>query len=202
MFTQLDRDKKQAQGGLGIGLALVKNIVELHGGSIDVHSEGAGRGSEFVVRLPSAKREAPHSRSQLRPHTKPNANSCRILVVDDNRAGAYTLAKLLEKMGNEVRIANGGEAALEAITTWQPSVLLLDIGMPEMNGYEVARRIREQPEYDGILLVALTGWGQVDDRRRTEEAGFDQHLVKPVDIESLRKLLLSVDSAGCSESHV
>src|SRR3954470_15044333 len=112
MFTQLDRDKKQAQGGLGIGLALVKNLVELHGGRIEVHSEGADQGSEFVIWLPSAKRQAPHSRAPHRPHTNSNPNSCRILVVDDNRAGAYTLAKLLEKMGNEVRVANGGEAAL------------------------------------------------------------------------------------------
>jgi PAS domain S-box-containing protein len=198
MFTQLDRDKKQAQGGLGIGLALAKSLVDLHGGNIEVHSEGAGQGSEFIVHLPRAKQQSPQSRAQLRPHLKSTANSCRIMVVDDHAAGATMLAKLLENMGNEVRVADGGRAALAALSEWQPDVLLLDIGMPEMDGYEVANRIRQQPELDGILLVALTGWGQTDDRRRTEEAGFDHHLVKPVDIESLRRLLSSVNAADCS----
>ena len=190
MFTQVDRSLEKSQGGLGIGLCLVKRLVEMHGGSVEAKSEGHGKGSEFFVRLPvvlSAARE-------VGPPTDEDEPACpsgkrRILVADDNHDSAYTLAKLLTIMGNEVRTANDGSAALDVAAAFRPDLILLDIGMPKLNGYEACRRIREQPWGKTAVLIALTGWGQDEDKRQAQEAGFDHHMVKPVNLAAIEKLL-------------
>jgi PAS domain S-box-containing protein len=200
MFTQVDRSLGRAQGGLGIGLALVRSLVQLHGGSVEVKSDGPARGSEFTVRLPLLSR--PRSPSSGRGVRPPAAlPSQRILVVDDNRDAADTLGMLLKFLGADVRAVNDGPAALDALRAFRPAVVLMDLGMPGMDGYEVARQVRREAEFRDVTLIALTGWGQEEDRRRTLEAGFDHHLVKPVDLDALRGLLdalasrKSVDSA-------
>ncbi len=192
MFTQVDRAYERTQGGLGIGLTLVRKLVEMHGGSVEARSEGRGRGSEFVVRLPLAA----GSIDKVKP-TQANGHSAevaphRILVVDDNRDAAETLTILLERMGHEVRRVYDGKSALESMRIWRPSVVFLDIGMPGMDGNEVARRARQQFPDEDTTLVALTGWGQDDDRRRSKEAGFDHHLVKPVELDDLKSLLADI----------
>jgi PAS domain S-box-containing protein len=187
MFTQVDRTSERSQGGLGIGLTLVKRLVELHDGTVTAHSEGPGKGSEFVVRLPvlpeQPKRDAP------RPAADPAAPSRRILVVDDNPDTASSLAMLLRMTGNETHTAHDGLDAVEAVEKFRPDVVLLDIGLPKLNGLDACRRIRERPWGKNVVIVAVTGWGQDDDRRKSREAGFDGHLVKPVDYDALRKLL-------------
>jgi len=190
MFMQADRSNSRSQGGLGIGLTLVRKLVEMHGGTITAHSDGAGQGSEFVVRLAVAvsnPQDAP--RQAIIEHGA--APRRRVLVVDDNEDAASSLAMLLKLLGIEVKTANDGLTALAMLEKYHPDVILLDIGMPEMDGIEVARQIRQRSEYDDILLVALTGWGQEDDRRQTKKAGFDSHLVKPADIAALQSLLMS-----------
>ena len=194
MFTQADRAEVRAQGGLGIGLSLVKRFVEMHGGSVAAHSAGPGLGSEFVVRLPvlpaaSPIKETSHNGNSVHHAASPNHH--RVLVVDDNQDNADSLALLLRSFGNEVRTANDGVHALEAVAAFRPQVVLLDIGLPNMDGYEVARELRRRPEGRDVLLVAMTGWGQEEDRRRSQAAGFDEHFVKPVDLELLRALLES-----------
>jgi len=195
IFAQSPRALVRSPGGLGIGLSLVKGLVKLHGGSIEARSEGADRGSEFVVRLPIAvatplpAAAPPHEDGEPKPVTK-----CRILIVDDNPDSADSLAMLLKIKGYEVGTAYDGEQAVEAAGTLRPNVVLLDIGMPKLNGYEACCRIREQPWGQGMFLIALTGWGQEDDRRRTEEAGFNQHMVKPVDPAALMELLASLSA--------
>ena len=192
MFTQLDTSLERSRDGLGIGLTLVKTLVELHGGSVMVRSEGLGRGSEFIVRLP---RENGMVLSPVRRDTPvPTAPHRRILIVDDNEDGATSLAMLLNLGGHETFIAHDGGQALEAFERIHPEVALLDIGLPIFNGYEVARKIREQPSGKEVLLIAVTGWGQEDDRSRSREAGFDAHLVKPVDHAELMKILSSIPS--------
>jgi len=186
MFTQLDRSLERARAGLGIGLTLVRQLVEMHGGSVQAYSEGLGRGSEFVVRLPLATSQV----AQAAPEPQPTlALARRVLVVDDNRDAAVSLATLLNMAGHETCIAHDGLEALDAAASFRPDVMLLDIGLPKLNGYEVARRLREQPWGNDITLIALTGWGQDEDRRKTREAGFDSHLVKPVDHAALTPLL-------------
>ncbi len=191
MFTQVDRDLERSQGGLGIGLTLVKRLVESHGGTVEAHSPGLGKGSEFIVRLPVAAdgpaHEAPRvgDREEEEPRTLP---SHRILVVDDNRDAADSLAMILQMMGHEVGIAYDGVEAERRAAELQPSIVLLDLGLPKLNGYEVARRIKGTRTGD-VVLVALTGWGQAEDRRRTREAGFDFHLTKPVESDALNTLL-------------
>jgi CheY-like chemotaxis protein len=197
MFQQGDRSLERAQSGLGIGLTLVKRIVELHGGAITAHSDGPGIGSTFTIRLPVADEPSPERprASRERARTAPAA-SPRILVVDDERLSAVSLRKLLGMKGYEIRTAYDG---LEAVTTadeFRPDVVLLDIGLPKMNGYEVARRIRQQPWGQAMVLIAVTGWGQEADRHRSQEAGFDHHLVKPVDPTELLRLLAVLPSAG------
>lgn len=187
MFMQVDRSSDRSQSGLGIGLTLVKRLVEMHGGSIEARSAGEGQGSEFVVHLPIIDKpaSAPVSAAALSPSSLPR----RILIVDDNRDSADSLAMLFEITGNQTYQAFDGVEAIELIEKYHPEVVLLDIGLPKLDGHEVCRRIREQPWGKDIIIIALTGWGQEDDRRKSEEAGFNGHLVKPVDYDKLLALL-------------
>ena len=200
MFVQVERRLDRSQGGLGIGLSLVKRLVEMHGGRVTAHSEGPGQGSEFVVRLPAIAggpggRDGP---SRLpRTETASERPRRRILVVDDNRDAADSLARYLARaMGQRVEVAYDGPEALEAAEAFRPDVILLDIGLPGMDGNEVARRLRGRPEFEKTLLVALTGWGQEADVERSRSAGFDHHLVKPADPDAILGLLTK---AGVSE---
>ena len=189
MFTQIDRSLERSQGGLGIGLTLVKRLVEMHGGSVEAYSEGPGRGSEFVVRLPILieKAKAKTPTAEQMPTT-----AHRILIVDDNRDSATSLDTLLKLTGNETQTAHDGLEAVEAAAMFRPDVMLLDIGLPKLNGYDACRRIREYSWGRNMVLVALTGWGQDKDRRQSKDAGFDHHMVKPVDFDALMKLLASL----------
>ena len=193
MFVQADTSLERASGGLGIGLTLVKNLVELHNGTIEVHSEGVGTGSEFIVRLPILD-EPYAAKTNFEPVPEGAAASLkrRILVVDDNVDSAESLAMLMKIAGHEVEMAHDGLEALEVAEAFQPEVILLDIGLPKMNGYEVARRIREKPYGIDMVLIALTGWGQEEDKRRSKESGFNTHIVKPVDHPELKKILDSL----------
>jgi signal transduction histidine kinase/CheY-like chemotaxis protein len=188
MFEQVDKSLERTRGGLGIGLTLVKRLVELHGGRISVRSEGPGRGSEFIVRLPVVKGAAAAADGVAKP-VGANAQSRRILVADDNQDAARSLALLLKHRGHVVETAFDGAEAIKKAESWRPEVMLLDLGMPEMNGYEVCRSIRQRPWGRGIRIVALTGWGQERDRQNTRDAGFDAHLVKPVDVGLLGEVL-------------
>jgi len=188
LFTQVDTSLERSRGGLGIGLTLLKTLVEMHDGTVEAHSAGLGRGSEFVVRLPIVVAATDELASPVR--TEPTRlERRRILVVDDNRDSAESLAMLLSLSGSETQVAFDGLEALQAADELRPNIILCDIGLPKLNGYEVARKIREQPWGRSIVLIALTGWGQEDDRRRSSEAGFDGHLVKPVELATLTKLL-------------
>ena len=195
MFTQVDRSLGRSQEGLGIGLALVQRLVALHGGTIKAQSPGAGQGSEFIVRLPlghSAKPDKEKEREwdmQRREESAGGPSSYRILVVDDNRDAANCLAKLLRKSHNDVQTAYDGLEAVEAAAQFRPDLVLMDIGLPRLDGYEAASRIREQPAADAIVLIAVTGWGQEEDRRLSREAGFDYHLIKPIEPAMLQTLL-------------
>lgn len=194
LFTQADRHLEGAHGGLGIGLALVRSLVELHGGRVEACSAGLGLGSEFIVRLPLVEGAAGKPEAQSNGTTAPEG-SRRVLVIDDNPDVADSLAMLLETFGVNVRTANSGAVGLEALADFRPELVFLDLGMPGMDGYETARRIRERPEGRTVLLVALTGWGQEEDRSRTRAAGFDRHLVKPAEIDALQELLASLGPA-------
>jgi PAS domain S-box-containing protein len=191
-FVQSDRVLHQSQGGLGIGLTLVRSVVEMHGGTVTAHSEGPGKGSEFIVRLPALAQQQPipgvRAAGQEGEPVGP-APQRRILVVDDNVDAAESLALLLRLEGHDVRVAHDGPAALAAVEADPPDLAFLDIGMPVMNGYEVAQRLRQRPGSENLVLAAMTGWGQEEDRRRSREAGFDHHLIKPVEPEALHKLL-------------
>jgi PAS domain S-box-containing protein len=188
MFTQVDRSLERSQGGLGIGLTLVLRLVEMHDGRIEARSDGPDQGSEFVVRLPLI--QPPHERPPQSDGLRTKALSgCRVLVVDDNKDSADSMGMLLRLKGNDVRLAYDGLKAVEVARTFRPELVLLDIGLPKLNGYDVARRIREQPWGRDVVLVALTGWGQDEDRRRSREASFDFHIVKPVDLVALEQLL-------------
>ena len=189
MFAQLGPTGERAQGGLGIGLSLARGLVEMHGGSIEARSEGPGKGTQLVVRLPtlpggSAAQPAPAPAAAVQP-----AAARRVLVVDDHRDVVESLALLLHAMGYQVEIAHDGLEAIEAAGRYRPDLVLLDIGMPKLDGYATCRRIREHPWGRDMTIVALTGWGQEDDQRRTREAGFDGHLVKPLDPRALFDLL-------------
>jgi PAS domain S-box-containing protein len=186
IFSQVDRSLERAQGGLGIGLALVKGLTKAHGGRVEARSEGVGRGSTFIVRLPVTQRRPPADKQA--DASQPVANG-RILIVDDNRDGAASLAMLLTVMGNETRSAHDGLEAVDLAEAFRPDLIVLDIGLPKLNGYDACRRIREKEWARDTLIVAATGWGQDDDRRRSKEAGFDHHLVKPVDAAELNRLL-------------
>jgi CheY-like chemotaxis protein/anti-sigma regulatory factor (Ser/Thr protein kinase) len=193
MFSQVDSALERSQGGLGIGLALVRGLVEMHGGTVEARSEGRGKGSEFVVRLPAAGGTTTRDAGPPGESGKaPAPPGRRILVADDNRDAADSLAEMLRLGGHEVHAAHDGLEAVEAAGWFRPEVAVLDIGMPRLNGYEAARRIREQPWGRAMTLVALTGWGQEEDRRRAAEAGFDHHLTKPVDPAALDTLLAAL----------
>jgi CheY-like chemotaxis protein len=189
MFSQVDRNMERAQGGLGIGLTLVRRLTEMHGGAVEVTSEGPGKGSEFTVRIPVLKEVRPGSAGQATGPGAVAGAKRRILVVDDNRDAAESLGMMLKLMGNDVRTAHDGLTAVEVADSYRPEMILLDIGLPKLNGYDACRRIREQAWSKGLVIVALTGWGQDEDRRRSQEAGFDHHLVKPVEIAMLQQLL-------------
>jgi CheY-like chemotaxis protein/anti-sigma regulatory factor (Ser/Thr protein kinase) len=186
MFVQLDTSFERERGGLGIGLSLVKKLVEQHGGTVAAQSDGPGTGTAFTVRLPLAA--AASESGPPRPPIKSGSAPRRILVVDDNRDSADMLSVVLGLAGHDVLTAYDGAGALEKAAAFNPNVVLMDIGMPGLNGYEVARRLRER-HGNALRLVALTGWGQDADRRRSREAGFDAHLVKPVDLERIDDLL-------------
>ncbi len=191
-FVQSDRVLHHSEGGLGIGLTLVRSLVEMHGGSVTAHSDGQGKGSEFIVRLPALSQKQPVTVAKTAREEGESLGAVpqrRILVVDDNVDAAESLAMLLRTEGHDVRVAHDGPAALAAIDADPPDLVFLDIGMPVMSGYEVAQRLRQRPGLQNLQLVAMTGWGQEEDRRRSQEAGFDQHLVKPVELDVLRKLL-------------
>ncbi len=182
--------RSEGSTGLGIGLALARRLAEMHGGTIEARSDGPGKGSEFTVRLPVSAAAPPVSpRAAERQKLSPR----RILLVDDNRDAAESLGMLLTFLGADVEIAHDGPGALDAFARRRPAAVLLDIGMPGMDGYEVVRRLRGNGAANGVRLVALTGWGQEDDRRRVRRAGFDQHLIKPADLGALRALLVSLD---------
>jgi signal transduction histidine kinase/DNA-binding response OmpR family regulator len=192
LFMQAEGSLDRSQGGLGIGLTLVRRLVEMHGGRVQAFSDGLGQGSEFVVRLPALKEPSPKMLEPVTRARQAPARPMRVLVVDDNKDAAESLAILLGLEGHQVRICYDGPAALTCGGPWRPEVVLLDIGLPGIDGYEVARRLRAQDGTTGVLLVAITGYGQEEDRRRALEAGFDRHLTKPVDLTELRELL-----AGC-----
>src|SRR5262249_5886378 len=191
LFTQVEGRKQRSQGGLGIGLALVKRLVEMHGGGIEV-CDGPGGGAEFIVHLTLAKEGAGHTQeAEVTGHASGNT-PCRILIVDDNVDAADSLSMLLSMSGHEVRRAYDGPTGIEQATTFKPDVILLDLGMPGMAGYATAKKVRQLQGMDKVKLVALTGWGQEEERRRTKEAGFDAHLVKPVNPAAFQELLASV----------
>ena len=191
LFTQAERALDRSQGGLGIGLCLVHRLVDLHGGTVVVHSV-LGQGSEFVVRLPvMLTLEAPLA-ARLSDQVLPNKKPCRVLVVDDNVDAAETLVMLLGFLGHTVEMAHNGHSALQLAIDWKPDVILLDIGLPGLNGYEVAKRIREEVSLAGMVLVALTGYGQESDRQHAHAAGFDYHLAKPADFDQVESILDAV----------
>jgi PAS domain S-box-containing protein len=197
MFFQAERRTKDSHGGLGIGLSLVRGLVELHGGSVDAHSAGPGAGSEFIVRLPMVPIEQVAAGGQLRRQEATERPAPRrILVVDDNTDAADSLAMLLRLLKQDVLVAYDGHAALAQAEENRPTVAFVDLGMPRMDGYELARLIRAHPELKDMVLVALTGWGQPEDRQRTKDTGFDHHLVKPVDADTLRQLLSEHRTGG------
>ncbi|WP_246522881.1 PAS domain S-box protein [Gemmata palustris] len=196
MFAQVGTSLERSQGGLGIGLTLVKRLVEMHGGSVRAESPGPGRGSTFTVRLPLAPAPAPAPAVAQAAGTGAAGRPLGILVVDDNRDAADSMAMLLEMRGHQVRTAHDGPDALKVLATFRPQLILLDLGLPGMSGYEVARRIRESAELQGVTLAALTGWGQEEDRRRTREAGFDHHLTKPADPGELDRIVAGAQARG------
>lgn len=191
MFTQVNRTLERSQGGLGIGLSLVKQLVEMHGGTVEAHSEGIGQGSEFVVRLPVLTDVRARTPAKATRGLPPSGRQ-RVLVVDDNRDSADSLALLLRLAGHETTVAYDGPAAVDAVDAFAPDLVLLDIGLPGLNGMDACRRMRAAPGGGRLRIVALTGYGREDDRQRSREAGFDAHLVKPVDQDALLQLLASM----------
>jgi signal transduction histidine kinase len=189
LFTQVEQSIDRSQGGLGVGLTLVRRLVEMHGGSVSASSAGPGQGSEFVVRLPAQTSAMATSPARREPNGRPPSKALRVLVVDDNIDTADTLARLLELEGHHVRRAHDGPTALETANAFLPDAVVLDLGLPGMDGFEVARRLRARAEGNGPLLVAVSGYGRDEDRHKSRQAGFDHHLVKPAEIGTLRSLL-------------
>lgn len=192
IFSQAQRVLERSQDGLGIGLSLVRGLARLHGGDIEAHSEGPGKGSEFIVRLPVVVDPGMQEAASRHEEEPIAVSTRRLLIVDDLKDTADSLAMLLSMKGYDVYTAYDGEEAIAAAAKLRPEVVLLDIGMPKLNGYDACRHIRAQPWGERMFIVALTGWGQDDDRRATEEAGFDHHMVKPVDPSELMRLLASL----------
>jgi signal transduction histidine kinase/ActR/RegA family two-component response regulator len=203
MFVQVEPSGDRSRQGLGIGLTLVQRLVEMHGGHVEAHSGGLGQGSEFIVRLPaqadrrSAIKEPDRSRGAEPDRRGRGSPSRRILIVDDHHDSADSLGTLLRLLGHDVRVVYDGEAALALSPTFRPEVVLLDIGLPGIDGYEVAVQLRRMPGLEQVLIVALTGYGRDEDRRRSREAGFDSHLIKPVDVPALNAVLKA--HAGTAE---
>jgi PAS domain S-box-containing protein len=196
LFRQADRSLDRAQGGLGIGLTLVRTLVTMHDGTVQAHSAGIGQGSEFVVRLPLAAPPPTTTAVEISPAASPAVTTHRrrrVLVVDDIADSAESLARLLRRWGHEVHLAHDGPSALTAARSTAPEIVLLDIGLPGMDGYEVARQLRQDPDQSTTVLVALTGYSQLADRQQTHDAGFDEHLIKPVDTTLLRTLLGTIE---------
>lgn len=189
MFYQAERATNESRGGLGLGLSLVRGLTELHGGTVEAYSAGSGAGSEFVVRLPLLSGDRDQPSSPAGEEAQGQLPRRRVLVVDDNADAADSLAMLLRIAGQEVEVAYDGASALAKAEAARPDVALLDLGMPQIDGFQLAKAFRSSPQLAGVLLVALTGWGQPEDRQRTKQCGFDHHLVKPVDIAALRRLL-------------
>jgi signal transduction histidine kinase/ActR/RegA family two-component response regulator len=189
IFSQVDRSIERSTGGLGIGLALVKGMVEMHGGTVEAASDGNGKGSTFTVRLPALEADAEARETPPGQATRLVGSKRRVLVVDDNWDSATSMAMMLELLGYEVHTAHDGVEAVDAAGQFRPQVVLMDVGMPRLNGLDATRRIREQPWGEGMVIIALTGWGQEVDRARSKEAGCDGHLVKPVNLPDLERLL-------------
>jgi PAS domain S-box-containing protein len=204
LFTQLEQTLDRSQGGLGIGLTLARRLVEMHGGTVEARSDGPGRGSEFSVRLPLLPEAGPGSRANGHHDfaAAPEARRRRILVVDDNRDAAETLVRFLRLEGHQVELAFDGPSACEAAAALTPDIVLLDIGLPGLNGYEVARRLRGEASTSSATIVAVSGYGQDADRRKSEAAGFDHHLVKPVDLRKLSALITQAGPRAASASTV
>jgi PAS domain S-box-containing protein len=201
LFTQAEQGLARSQGGLGLGLSLVRSLVEMHGGRVEARSPGPGQGSEFIVRLPAAAAPAPsRTTPPSSPFEPPVGAPLRILAVDDNLEMTAALGMLMRRFGHEMATANEGADALEAVSELRPDVVLLDIGLPDMDGYEVASRIRQDPALGAVVLVALTGYGMETDRLRSREAGFDHHLTKPADIRKLRQILDAVARAKAARA--
>ena len=191
LFAQGERSAARSEGGLGIGLTVVRALCELHGGSVSAKSEGPGKGSTFTVRLPAAAAPPLFPAQEGETPVEADGAGERILIVDDNFDSAHGLARLLRRRDYHVELAHDGLAALKTAIAFRPSAILLDIGLPEMDGYEVARRLRTEPACSHALIIAVSGYGQEEDRQRSRQAGFDHHLVKPVNFDQVRKLLLS-----------
>ena len=190
LFTQVGRTIDRSQGGLGIGLSLVRSLVELHDGTVSAASPGPGRGSVFTIRIPALPQEQPAVPGPGRPAPAPSPSpSLKVLVVDDNVDAAVTLATVLEMLGHKTQTVHAGPPVREAAQAFDPDVVLLDIGLPGMNGYDVARQLRGEPGLRHTVLVALTGWGSEEDKRRTRNAGFDYHLVKPISAAAVDTIL-------------
>src|SRR5262249_14738110 len=191
---QIESSTHRSHGGLGIGLTLVRRLVEMHGGKIEARSAGLGKGSEFLVRLPAPTNSAFESvRKPAEDFPAQNPSGARrVLIVDDNVDSAESMAVLLRFQGHEVRLAYDGQAALEEAHAFRPEVMFLDLDLPKVDGYEVARRLRLEPAMRDMTLVAITGYGQEEDRQRTQAAGFQSHMIKPVDFDEIEELLSSL----------
>jgi CheY-like chemotaxis protein/anti-sigma regulatory factor (Ser/Thr protein kinase) len=201
MFSQVDRSIERSTGGLGIGLALVKGLVEMHGGTVTATSAGQGKGSTFTVKLPVLEStDAPSLDVPSDTGPLPSGPRRRILVVDDNRDSANSMAMMLTLMGNDVRTAHDGIEAVETAEEFHPKAILMDLGMPKLNGYEATQRIRERTWGRNMIIIALTGWGQEADRAQSNAAGCDGHLVKPVNLSDLESLLTELEGAVLPDS--